>query len=139
MHHVKGELTDVVLSDQHGLEAALADLARERSEEFRWHDSVVDLLELLDLHSDDRFRKWLADTLDVRAGPIGSAKQNNALHKAIIRELAPAELAWQEVIQSRSQSHRCFNCGDVKHREVDCEAVCGKCTTTALVESSLSN
>lgn len=136
MHNIKGELTDVVLSEQHDLEASLADLARERPEVSRWQHSAVDLLELLDLYSDARFREWLADTLHVRTGRIGSAKQNNALHKAIVRELAAAEFAWQEVIQHRFQDHRCFNCGDVKHKEVECEAACGKCMTTASVKSS---
>jgi ribosomal protein S27AE len=127
---------DVVPSEQHDLEATLADLARERSEGFRWQHSVVDLLKLLDLYFDPRFREWLADTLHVREGPSRSAKQNNALRKAIINELAAAELAWKEVIKFRFQDRRCLNCGDARHWEVKCEADCGKCTTTVFFYGS---
>lgn len=127
---------DVVPSEQHDLEATLTDLARKRSGRLKWQHSVVDLLKLLDLYSDLRFREWLADTLHVREGPSGSAKQNDALRKAIIKELAAAELAWREVMEFRFQDHRCLNCGNAKHWEVKCEADCGKCTTTAFVYGS---
>ncbi|ORY15243.1 hypothetical protein BCR34DRAFT_612201 [Clohesyomyces aquaticus] len=127
MHDVKDDPTDVVPSEEHDLEAALADLARERSEGFRWQHSAADLLKLLDLYSDEPFRKWLADTLRVRAGPIWSVTQNNALRKAIIKELAAAEFAWREVIEYRLQDRRCLNCGDVKHWKDNCKASCGKC------------
>jgi len=117
----------VTLSEQHSLEAALADLAGERHERLNWQHSVVDLLELLDLHCDARFREWLADTLDVRAGPTGSRRQDNALRDAIKEELAAAELTWMEVMDSRFQGHQCLNCGISRHWERECEDMCGKC------------
>ncbi|KAH7380145.1 heterokaryon incompatibility protein-domain-containing protein [Pyrenochaeta sp. MPI-SDFR-AT-0127] len=136
MLDVKDDPVDVVPSEQHDLEAGLADLASERPERLDWQHSVVDLLELLGLQSDTRFRGWLADALDVRAGTNGSARQDNALRKAIINRLAAAELAWIEVIESRFQGRRCFNCGGAKHWETECKADCGKCTTIAFVYCS---
>ncbi|KAM3087076.1 hypothetical protein ACMFMG_001186 [Clarireedia jacksonii] len=115
------------LPQQDDLEAELTDLARDQPQRLRWQHSVVDLLKLLDLYSDPRFRKWLADTLHVRAGPIGSAEQNIALHKAVLKELAAAELAWKEVIEFRFQSRCCLNCGDARHWEDSCKRNCGKC------------
>jgi hypothetical protein len=133
---VKDDPADVVPSEQHDLEDTLAVLARERSEELRWQHSVVDLLELLGLHSNAPFREWLADTLRVCAGPIGSAKQNNALRKAILRKLAATEVAWRRVMDFRFDKGWCLNCGDVGHWEDECRADCGKCTTPALACSS---
>ena len=59
---------------------------------------IVDLLQLLDLDSSLSARKELADELNIHAGTDGSAEQNLALHKAVMRKLAenggkvPAEL-----------------------------------------------
>lgn len=133
---VKDNLIDIVPSEQRELEATLAGLARERPENLMWQHSVVDLLELLDLNSDPQFLQWLADALHVRLGRNRSAEQENAFHKAIMRELTAAELSWRKVMDFRFDERRCLNCGDVKHWEVECRAKCGKCTTQAFYRSS---
>ncbi|MBY8823485.1 DUF3597 domain-containing protein [Sphingomonas colocasiae] len=53
-----------------------------------WRTSIVDLLKLLDLDSSLSARANLADELGIHAGPNGSAEQNVALHKAVMRKLA---------------------------------------------------
>lgn len=53
-----------------------------------WRTSIVDLLKLLDLDSSLAARKELAGELGVRAGEHGSAEQNIALHKALMRAIA---------------------------------------------------
>lgn len=125
------------------MEVALADLAQERSERrserLDWQHSVIDLLKLLGLNSEPQFREWLADTLQIRAGPIGSTPHNIALREAVVQELAAAELEWKEVTKFRSRNRRCLNCGDAKHREYNCEADCGKCTGTASIYGSSIN
>ncbi|KAF1967809.1 hypothetical protein BU23DRAFT_592395 [Bimuria novae-zelandiae CBS 107.79] len=118
---------DISASEGHDLEAAFADLSGKRHERLDWQHSVVDLLKLLDLDYGVQFRGWLADTLDVRAGPVGSAKQNNALRKAIIKELAAAEIAWTEMRDARFRNGQCLNCGHPRHWEHRCQARCGKC------------
>lgn len=52
-----------------------------------WRTSIVDLLKLLDLDSSLQARKELGQELGVHAGADGSAEQNIALHKAVMREL----------------------------------------------------
>lgn len=53
-----------------------------------WRTSIVDLLKLLKLDSSLEARKELADELGVHAGEAGSAEQNIALHKAVMKKLA---------------------------------------------------
>ena len=53
-----------------------------------WRTSIVDLLKLLDLDSSLAARKELAEELKVNAGAHGSAEQNIALQKAVMRALA---------------------------------------------------
>ena len=53
-----------------------------------YRESIVDLLKLLDLDSSLEARKELAKELGVNAGAHGSAEQNIALHKAVMREVA---------------------------------------------------
>ncbi|MGF7150339.1 3-oxoacyl-ACP reductase-like protein [Sphingomonas zeicaulis] len=53
-----------------------------------WRTSIVDLLRLLDLETSLAARRELADELGVHAGDHGSAEQNIALHKAVMRKLA---------------------------------------------------
>ena len=53
-----------------------------------WRTSIVDLLKLLDLDSSLQARKELGQELGVHAGADGSAEQNIALHKAVMRKLA---------------------------------------------------
>ncbi|MDX3899229.1 MAG: DUF3597 domain-containing protein [Sphingobium sp.] len=80
------------------VEAVLNDLASKKGGGGNWRTSVVDLLKLLDLDSSLQARKELAQELNVHAGPDGSAEQNIALQKAVMRKLAenggkvPAEL-----------------------------------------------
>ena len=50
--------------------------------------SIVDLLELLGLDSSLAARTKLADELNVHVGAHGSAEQNIALHKAVLKKLA---------------------------------------------------
>ncbi len=53
-----------------------------------YQSSIVDLLKLLDLDSSLTARKELAAELNVHAAADGSAEQNIALHKAVMRKLA---------------------------------------------------
>jgi hypothetical protein len=53
-----------------------------------YKESIVDLLKLLDLDSSLEDRKELAAELGVNAGAHGSAEQNIALHKAVMRKVA---------------------------------------------------
>jgi hypothetical protein len=58
------------------------------ADQLDWRHSIVDLLNLLQLDSSLSARKELAEELDVRAGADGSAEQNIALQKAVMRALA---------------------------------------------------
>jgi nucleoside phosphorylase len=53
-----------------------------------WRDSIVDLLKVLGLKWDGDSRVRLAEILHVDTGPSGSARQNTALHRALMKELA---------------------------------------------------
>lgn len=70
------------------VEAVLTGLAAEKGGASDWRRSIVDLLKLLDLDSSLDARKELAAELGVNAGAHGSAEQNIALHKAVMRKLA---------------------------------------------------
>ena len=70
------------------VEAVLASMAAEKGGNSDWRRSIVDLLKLLDLDSSLDARKELAAELGVNAGAHGSAEQNIALHKAVMRKLA---------------------------------------------------
>ena len=70
------------------VEAVLADLAKKKGGGGNYKTSIVDLLKLLDLDSSLNARKELATELNVRAGEHGSAEQNIALQKAVMRKLA---------------------------------------------------
>lgn len=70
------------------VEAVLTGLAAEKGGPSDWRHSIVDLLKLLDLDSNLEARKELAAELDVNAGAHGSAEQNIALHRAVMRKLA---------------------------------------------------
>ncbi|PZP60427.1 MULTISPECIES: DUF3597 domain-containing protein [Pseudoxanthomonas] len=78
--------------------AVLTDIASRKGGKSDWQHSIVDLLKLLDLDSSLTARKELAEELNVHAGEPGSAEQNIALHKAVMKKLAenggkvPAEL-----------------------------------------------
>ena len=70
------------------VEAVLTQLAAARGRPSNWRDSIVDLLQLLDLDASLDARKQLADELNVHVAGHGSAEQNIALHKAVMRKLA---------------------------------------------------
>ena len=53
-----------------------------------YRESIVDLLKLLDLDSSLAARKQLATELNVRVADDGTAEQNIALQKAVMRKLA---------------------------------------------------
>src|SRR5919112_1544104 len=69
------------------IHAVLSQLASEKGGGGTFRQSIVDLLNLLDLDSSLAARKELAQELNVHAGADGSAEQNIALHKAVIRKL----------------------------------------------------
>ena len=68
--------------------AVLSQLASQKGGGGNYQQSIVDLLKLLDLDSNLNARKELAEELNVHAGEHGSAEQNIALHKAVVRKLA---------------------------------------------------
>ncbi len=70
------------------VDAVLTGIAETKGGKSDWRHSIVDLLKLLDLDSSLDARKELAAELDVDAGAHGSAEQNIALHKAVMRKLA---------------------------------------------------
>lgn len=70
------------------VEAVLSAMAEIDGGGGNWRTSIVDLLKLLKLDSSLEARKALADELDVHAGEAGSAEQNIALQKAVMRKLA---------------------------------------------------
>jgi len=70
------------------VEAVLTQLASKKGGGGNWRTSIVDLLKLLDLDSSLDARKQLADELDVHAGAAGTAEENIALHKAVMRKIA---------------------------------------------------
>jgi Domain of unknown function (DUF3597) len=70
------------------VDAVLKDLAAKKGGGGNYRESIVDLLKLLDLDSSLEARKQLASELGVNAGAHGSAEQNIALQKAVMRKLA---------------------------------------------------
>jgi len=70
------------------VEAVLSQMAAGKGGGGNWRSSIVDLLKLLDLDSSLPARKQLATELAVHTGADGSAEQNTALHKAVMRKLA---------------------------------------------------
>ena len=70
------------------VDVVLTKLASSKGVGGNWQTSIVDLLKLLDLDSSLAARKDLAQELSVRAGADGSAEQNIALSKAVMKKLA---------------------------------------------------
>jgi Domain of unknown function (DUF3597) len=70
------------------VDKVLRDLAAQKGGGGNYRESIVDLLKLLDLDSSLDARKQLATELGVNAGAPGSAEQNIALHKAVMRKIA---------------------------------------------------
>jgi hypothetical protein len=69
------------------IDAVLSKLAAQKGGGGNYRQSIVDLLKLLDLDSSLGARKELAEELNVHAGAAGSAEQNIALHKAVMRKI----------------------------------------------------
>lgn len=67
--------------------AVLAAMAEMQGGGGNYQTSIVDLLKLLHLDSSLDARKELAAQLGVDAGPHGSAEQNVALHRAVMKKL----------------------------------------------------
>jgi len=70
------------------VEKILSDLATKKGGASNWRTSIVDTMKLLDLDSSLENRKELARELGVNAGAHGSAEQNIALQKALMRKIA---------------------------------------------------
>ena len=70
------------------IDAVLSQLAAKKGGGGNYRTSIVDLLKLLDLDSSLDARKELATELNVNAGAPGTAEQNIALHKAVMRKVA---------------------------------------------------
>jgi hypothetical protein len=70
------------------IEAVMQGYAKAKGGGGNWRESIVDLLKMLDLDSSLDARKELARELGVNAGAHGSAEQNIALHKAVMRKIA---------------------------------------------------
>jgi hypothetical protein len=70
------------------VDAILGQMAAQKGGGGNYRQSIVDLLKLLDLDSSLAARKELAEELNVHAGEHGSAEQNIALHKAVMRKIA---------------------------------------------------
>ena len=70
------------------VDKVLADMASKKGGGGNYRESIVDLLKLLDLDSSLNARKELRQELNVNAGADGSAEQNIALHKAVMRKVA---------------------------------------------------
>lgn len=70
------------------VDAVLSQLAAKKGGGGNWRTSIVDTLKLLDLDSSLDARKQLATELNVHAGEPGTAEQNIALQKAVMRKLA---------------------------------------------------
>jgi uncharacterized protein DUF3597 len=70
------------------VESVLTQMASRKGGGGNWRTSIVDLLKLLDLDSSLDARKRLADELDIHEGAPGTAEENIALHKAVMRKVA---------------------------------------------------
>lgn len=70
------------------VEAVLTQLAAAKGKPSNWQTSIVDLLILLDMDSSLAARKELANELSIHVGADGTAEENIALHKAVMKKLA---------------------------------------------------
>jgi hypothetical protein len=70
------------------VDKVLKEMAAKKGGGGNYRESIVDLLKLLDLDSSLDARKDLAKELSVNAGAPGTAEQNIALHKAVMRKVA---------------------------------------------------
>jgi hypothetical protein len=70
------------------VDAVRTQLATTKGGGGNWRTSIVDLLKMLDMDSSLAARKALAQELDVHSGADGSAEQNIALQKAVMKKIA---------------------------------------------------
>ena len=70
------------------IEVVMEGYAKAKGGGGNWRTSIVDLLKMLEIDSSLEARKELAKELGVNAGAHGSAEQNIALHKAVMRKVA---------------------------------------------------
>ncbi|KLU23821.1 hypothetical protein EOS_24090 [Caballeronia mineralivorans PML1(12)] len=70
------------------VEAVLADMQANTSEQLNWRTSIVDLMKLLGLDSSLSARKELAGELHYTGDTNDSASMNIWLHKAVMEQLA---------------------------------------------------
>lgn len=83
-----GQASQQVTLQNVDVDKVLVDMASKKGGGGNYRESIVDLLKLLDLDSSLNARKELAQELHVNAGAHGSAEQNIALHKAVMRKVA---------------------------------------------------
>ncbi|WP_158742445.1 DUF3597 family protein [Acidisphaera sp. L21] len=69
------------------VEVVLGEMTARKDGGRNYQTSIVDLLKLLDLDSSLQARTELTTELDIHAGSDGSADENVALHKAVMRKL----------------------------------------------------
>jgi len=80
------------------IEQVLSGLAAKRQDKLNWHESIVDLMKLLDMDSSLTARKALAKELNYTGDQNDSAAMNIWLHKEVMNRVAanggkvPAEL-----------------------------------------------
>jgi hypothetical protein len=84
----QGQLAPAQTLQNVDVDAVLSQLAAKKGGGGNYRTSIVDLLKLLDLDSSLAARKELAEELSVHAGDAGTAEQNIALQKAVMRKLA---------------------------------------------------
>ena len=70
------------------VEAILTQKAAAYGKPNNWRTSIVDLMTLLGMDSSLAARKELAQELNIHVGADGSAEENIALHKAVMKKLA---------------------------------------------------
>jgi len=69
------------------VDAAFSELVRRKSANLKWQDSIVDLLELLDLDSSPETRRRLADELDYTGDRSDMDAMDAWLHGEVMRTL----------------------------------------------------
>jgi len=84
----QGTATAPPVPQQIDMEAVMKQYAAQAGGGGNWRESIVDLLKMLGIDSSLEARKELAKELNVNAGAHGSAEQNIALHKAVMRKIA---------------------------------------------------
>lgn len=74
--------------DEVDVEAILAEMAAQNSQQLNWRTSIVDLMKLLDLESSLAERRELATELGYTGDQQDTATMNIWLHKQVMKKLA---------------------------------------------------